>query len=355
MTTNSEISSFLKKDQEARAREKEQEKIVRAQERKEDREHILGMIQKVVDKEIKAAIGPVESKLEIQERVNKELFNKLNILTKEMNHLKQELKSQQQAFPLLPEPQVQQGHQEHVRLEQNVQSDKPLSEIDGLCAAARKVVGFSPIEPRMLDIQIQSYGAKNMEEAKLMEIKSYLKCEMKILPSVIEQLTFFRIFPPAKDDWRVLYVEFGSDKEVDLVFSHTRAIHKNDHRVIRWIPKQMFERFKAIQALAYKIRKEEGLKTRVKIGTSDFLLSTRTPTSPVWHFRKLPDNLPTINMDEFQSSSTSPAPGRPRSLSTCTASSTLASPPPGRPSSLSIVMASSPTFDSAATTLSSRT
>ena len=31
----------------------------------------------------------------------------------------------------------------------------------------------------------------------------------------------------------------------------------------------MFDRYKAVQNLAYNIRKEEGLKTRVKIGLND--------------------------------------------------------------------------------------
>ena len=56
---------------------------------------------------------------------------------------------------------------------------------DRLCAAARKVVGFASIEPSMLDIQMSGYGARDLEEAMLLEVKSYLKCEMKVLPSVI--------------------------------------------------------------------------------------------------------------------------------------------------------------------------
>ena len=83
----------------------------------------------------------------------------------------------------------------------HVQHDHPLG----------VVIGFSPIEPRMLDIQVDSYGAKNMEEAMLMEVKSYLKCELRMLPSAIDQLNIMRTIPPANLDWSVLYVEYGSD------------------------------------------------------------------------------------------------------------------------------------------------
>ena len=276
------------------------------------------MITTIVDEKVKAAIDPIENKLELQEKVNKDLYSKIQSLEKVVEDLKLEVKSQQQAFPALPEPQVHQAHQKHVGVEQmngkqGDQSEGASSATYDLCAAARKIVGFSPIEPRMLDMQMKSYGARDIEEAKLMEIKSYLKCEMKILPSIIEQLNIVRIFPPAKENWNVLYVEFGSDKEVDIVFNHTRAITKTDHRVIRWTPKQMFDRYRAVQTMAYNIRKTEGLKTRVKIGVSDFLLCTRSPTSPVWHTRSLPNDLPAIDLSQSLPTPTSPPPGRPNS------------------------------------------
>ena len=69
---------------------------------------------------------------------------------------------------------------------------------------------------------------------------------------------------------------------------------KKDHRVIHWIPKQIYARFRAVESLAFTIRKEEGLKTRVKIGKTDFLLRTRDPNSPVWSTRQLPSSFPEI-------------------------------------------------------------
>ena len=65
-----------------------------------------------------------------------------------------------------------------------------------MCASARKVIGLTPIDPRMLEMQMQSYGAKDMEEAKLMEIKSYLRCEMKMRRFDIDKLEFVKISPP---------------------------------------------------------------------------------------------------------------------------------------------------------------
>ena len=161
-----------------------------------------------------------------------------------------------------------------------------------MCAAARRVIGFTPIEPRMLELQIQSFGAKDLEEAKRMEIESYLKCEMKMKPSDIQKLDIVRIFSPAKEDWNVLYVEFGSDYQVDMVFSHTRNMAaKQDHRVVRWYPRQMYERYRAVEYIAYDLRRRLKLKTRVKIGRSDIELNTREAASTVWRRHVLPDSL----------------------------------------------------------------
>ena len=145
-----------------------------------------------------------------------------------------------------------------------------------------------------------------------MEVKSYLVCEMRILPSVVERLNIVRIFPPAKEDWNIFYVEFESEQEVDTIINHTRYMTKKDHRLIRWIPKQMYDRYRAIQRIAYTITKEEGLKTRVKIGNSDFLLTTRDPNSSFWCTRNLPSNLPDITFNNMNMTPASPPPGRPQ-------------------------------------------
>ena len=184
-----------------------------------------------------------------------------------------------------------------------------------MCEAGRKVIGFSPIEPRMLDIQIQSYGAKNQEEAMLMEIKSYLKCEMKVRPSDIDTLDIVRIFPPAKENWNVLYVEFGSELQVEKLMTYTRGMVKQDHRVLRWFPKEMYERYRAVESIAYDIRKTLNQKTRVKLGRNDIELHVRELGSRYWRRQTLPDNLPEIDMEPTSRPSlvASPPPGRPYS------------------------------------------
>ena len=291
MATTTDILAFLKADQEARKIEREEERQLRVKERKEDMKEILRVLQTTILQEVRKQVEPVEARLELQEKVNKDLYEQLSVAKKDIELLRKSVRDPQEQVcpPSLPEADPFRGQQVNIN---ESECGTPLEE---LCASARKVIGFSPIEPRMLDMQMQNYGARNIEETKLMEIRSYLKCELKLPPSEIEKLSIRRIFPPAKQDWNVLYVEFSCPTEVDTIFMHTKNMNKPDHRATQWIPKQMYERFRGVESWAYNIRKEQGLKTRVRIGKSDFVLKTRSKNSQVWSTSQLPCTLPAID------------------------------------------------------------
>jgi hypothetical protein len=107
----------------------------------------------------------------------------------------------------------------------------------------------------MLEIQMNSFGAKD-KLAMLMEVKNYLKCEMQVKPSVIEQLDIVKVFHPAKDDGITLYVELGHELEVDLLDTYTKHIMKKDHRVFPYIPKEMYRSYRGAESYMYSIRQK---------------------------------------------------------------------------------------------------
>lgn len=135
-------------------------------------------------------------------------------------------------------------------------------------------------------------------------------------PTEIQRLDIVRVFPPpGQEDWKTLFVEFGSQYQVDKVFQHTKYMTKSDHRVLHWFPIQMKERRDAIEKIAYELReagREEKVRTRVKVGREDIELSTKLPTGK-WKRELLPPDLPAVDF----SYSPGPAP--------------TSSPPPGRP------------------------
>ena len=313
MTSNQDIMLFLKNNEENREKEKQEDMKARAAERKEDMQKILEMIAMGVKREVTSVLKPLEERLEQQEKANLDMARQFIIIKEQLEALKKV--GRKEEFPPLPvhsDHSVSEDHLSVSRRPGQIATDNE-EEVRHMCADARRVIGLTPIEPRMLEIQMQSYGARNKEEAMLMEVKSFLKCEMKVRPSEIDKLDIVKVFHPAKDNWNVIYVELGSEYQVDSLFSYTRMMVKKDHRVTRWIPRKMYQRFSALQTVAYNMRKNDGVKTRVKIGQCDFELSIREQGSSYWKRCPLPVDLPQIEASILSSpkNDSSPPPGRP--------------------------------------------
>ena len=71
--------------------------------------------------------------------------------------------------------------------------------------------------------------------------------------------------------------------------------------------------YRAVESIAYEMRKNLKHKTRVKIGRNDIELSIKENGSTVWKRQALPDNLPKFDLDRsaLPAISSSPPPGRP--------------------------------------------
>ena len=93
----------------------------------------------------------------------------------------------------------------------------------------------------------------------------------------------------------------------------TAIYAEQEVRMARWIPRKMYQRFSALQTVAYNMRKNDGVKTRVKIGQCDFELSIRKQGSSYWKRCPLPADLPQIEASILSSpkNDSSPPPGRP--------------------------------------------
>ena len=301
--------AFLRADREERSREKEKEKVARAKERAEDMSKIEEMIKHGVQEELESVIQPLQDRLNSQDKAVEDMTRQLDFIMKEVEVLRAR-SGNSQDDTLLPEQHNVQGvfmgvqemdfsrgsRQGEKTGEVFQESDMPQAR--KLCAAARRVIGLTPIEPMMLDIQMRSYGAKNKEEAMLMEVKNYLKCELKVRPSVIEQLDIVKIFHPARDDWKTLYVELGSESEVNSLYNYTKNIKKEDHRVFPYIPKQMYRRYRAVEGFLYGVRQKDKIKTKVFIGNDDFMIASKVPGSSFWKKCSLPSNLPPIEVSK---------------------------------------------------------
>ena len=191
MTSNNDILAFLKSEKEAREKEKEEEKAARSKERQEDMAKMANLIRDGVREEVKAAVKEVDERLVAQEKISQDLGKQIQSIMSELTTLKKGKETSRSGLPVQAgeEGVGAVGHGEGAVVSDTSTGDglSDRGKILEICSKARKIVGFSPIEPRMLDIQMRAYGAQNVEEAMIMEVKSYLKCEMKVPQSEIER------------------------------------------------------------------------------------------------------------------------------------------------------------------------
>ena len=180
---------------------------------------------------------------------------------------------------------------------------------------ARKILGFSPITPDDISYLKAQNNMNDNTEAMSVAIIEFLNCEMKVPKSFTDQLIMKRIFPPSRHptEWKTLYVEFEEESSVHYIYSYVRNLCKGINLHI-YIPHSFFDRFEAIDSIAYKIRKGPGdFKTRIQYGTNDLILYKKSPSDLSWNIVPLED-LPPLNLEPPQPQSNSPPLGRPRTL-----------------------------------------
>ena len=204
---------------------------------------------------------------------------------------------------------------------------------------AKRIVGMKPIDKahvlhtmrRNEELDKDMDEDKRWEEAMDETVKSFLKYEMKMKKEDIEELKIVKIFPPAKPEWNILYVELESKEMVNFMMGFTqymrRDVKKDRPSIEKYIPKELFARYSAVEKEAFEIRKLSNFKsaTNVSFGETDLILKTRSKdiqpggTRTPWHQVQpviLPKHLPEF---ELRLESTAPrtlrspklAPGRP--------------------------------------------
>ena len=152
-------------------------------------------------------------------------------------------------------------------------------------------------------------------------VEMFLDKEMRIRGDDLAQINNVKIFPPAKNDWNVLYVELESKREADFIYTFTKYMRRDVQgdgkpEVQMYVPKQLYKRFMAINMMALKIREDSGRKvgTRVTLGKEDFILQQRSKVDRQKGWGDavpLPEDLPGIEMNVRRGPlSSGQAPGR---------------------------------------------
>ena len=306
------------------------QEVQRQKEHKEFKEDIQDMIKAGIKQEVEKATQSLKESQEKIERDQAELLKTVEELTKKVGDIERD-KTKESEYPRLAKPrEISLEKMYDVSAERTVDPEsitKDQKYVRSLFKRSNLTLGLSPISKEFVEAEVakqRDEGGESDEiiKTKVMKeaVKEFLIMEMKVKEEHFHKLDIVRIFTPQKTDWQMLYVQFESQDQVDWLLGHTRWIPEAEGGqgqsiVVKYIPKQLYKRWNALQAKAFTIRKESNwtIKTKVGHGRDDFFLQTRPKGEKIWsEDKKLPDDLPTVELEFLTREERSPAsaPGR---------------------------------------------
>ena len=241
--SNNAILEFLMNDKkeevERKAKEKKQEDERRQAEREEDarrmekfRDEHINSVKTEIKNEVQVAVEPLKERQEKTEKEAEETNEKVEMILLEMKKMKEQINKIVEISANTVEGRVADretvGEIERDNLPEgwrlrnkNLESKRQCStgmedQSAKLLRNARRVLGFKPIDKvhveqcmRRVEQDDEKVSKEDAwEKAKEKAVSEFLKYEMKMKEEDIEQLKTVMIYPPAKEDWNVLYVEF---------------------------------------------------------------------------------------------------------------------------------------------------
>ena len=281
MVSLEDIFSFMKQDKVDRAEQRKQDMLERAQQREEDLNMIKKLINEGVRTEVLSALEPICRRQEELEDKQKFLQNKLNEMSEEIEKLKTGgIKVQTKGV-----------HNPEVEDEvSGLGFDDEKDSNRDIIAAARRTIGLHKIGQAEVEKYFRS-GISDENEAMVEAVKEFMLEEMKVSEELLKDMNMERVFAPARGDWSTLYVKFSSESSVHKLYSHARNMKPN-MRLIPYIPKEFYWRFRELESQAYKLRHSEvKYKTRIKMGTSDLVLYKRKADQTSWNLVASAENI----------------------------------------------------------------
>ena len=181
---------------------------------------------------------------------------------------------------------------------------------------AKKVIGLAPISSDDILRLGREHSEEDEDRMMILEVKEYLRYELKIQNCEIEKLSIVKIWKQNKKDFDILYVEFQHEDSVNLCYRHTPRMRKEKEvRLVRFVPPQLQDRNDKLRDIEYKLWNGDiKFKTRIKNGINDLILEKKTKEERSWT-RVHVDDLPPIDLARTISQTTtsrSPAEGRNR-------------------------------------------
>ena len=274
-------------------------------------------------KEIAADLASTKSKVSEIAQDHADTKVRVDDLHKQMQSFRQQL-GQNPQYPPLPlsnrDPQPTPVH--HLSVPQLLTSQPPQHSpqtrtpeqvVQNVVSLAKKTLGFSPITYEDINFLKNKHSIDDDQEAMKLSIIEFLNYEMKIPKSITDLIFIKRTFSPAKqpNGWKTLYAEFDTISTSDLINQYVTNLLPG-RSVSIYVPHSLFPRFSAVRDIEHSYRHgDKKFKTKVKYGTSDFVLLIKPrDTQAPWSYVSL-SSLPPIVLSPFNGNPpSSPPPGR---------------------------------------------
>ena len=290
------------------------------------KDEIKVMMSEVIKLEVEKATKPLKESQEKMIQEQADLIKTVEVLAKKVVDIENG-KEKNSEFPRMEKPRESEVGMDKITVKRRVESEdltKDQKAVRGLFKMSNLTIGLSPISKEFIEAEVSKQtedeeADKEIIRAKVIKeaLKEFMVMEMKVKEEHFHKLNIVRTFTPQKSDWQIVYVELESEDQVDWIMSHTRWIPEQEKgqiqtKVVKYVPRQLFNRWNAIQAEAFKIRKESNWRTQTKVGQGkdDFFLQTRAKGERLWNTNLLPADLPKVELEFLSREERSP-PGSP--------------------------------------------
>ena len=272
---------MLNKQNEMRLKDKEDEKKEKElvkEENKAARAEMAKQMKDGIREEIKEVMKPLQEKTAAVEQKTEDLANVVSTLTEELADLKKQMANKNtwadiagaggMARPTLTGANTAAlGRSTFQKEKEGIMDDDAKKE--DILDKARRTLGFGPI--RVEDIARQHkecsiFGeAANETEAKMKAVMELMLLDMKVSKEELNEMDIERVFALRRENAQMLYCEFKKMSSVHKVYSHARHMRRGT-TISPYIPKEHYSRYRAMEEICYKWRKEDGARTKVKMG-----------------------------------------------------------------------------------------
>ena len=232
-------------------------------------------------KAVKEDVSNLKNKVKRQEEINGEVSDKIKALECKISNLINKPASVNECTEVDVQKKATDDHQSQRQIE--------------IIKQGKKVIGLSPIDQTDLDAEKDLAKDQNVMIAAAL---TFFIEDMNIPKTTLDKMKITRAFRPSNnDDSDKLYVEFEDETSADIVRRYRLNLAPGV-RIFSWYPPGLYQRYKALEEEAYRLRKviEPYHQTDIRYESADIALYKRLDRNHRWQ-RVQVKGLPAIVFD----------------------------------------------------------